>query len=111
LLQASAMLGALAAGALSRQLKALETYGECLGMSFQIADDVLDATSTPEELGKTPGKDLAQNKATYVAALGVEESRKEALKYAGKAVQTLKLFGDKAWFLRDLAFFAAERKK
>ena len=87
LILASVRLGALAAGASPEQLEALSTYGRCLGLAFQIIDDILDITSTPEVLGKSIGKDAAVQKATYPALVGMEAARAEAreLTEAGRA--------------------------
>lgn len=78
LILASIRLGAMAAGATDEQLAALSTYGRCLGLAFQIIDDILDITSTPEVLGKSIGKDAAVAKATYPALVGMEAARAEA---------------------------------
>ena len=75
LLAASVRGGAVAAGADPETVEDLTRYGTALGLAFQIADDVLDATSTAEVLGKTPGKDAADGKLTYVALEGVEAAR------------------------------------
>ncbi len=87
LILASVRLGAMAAGATPEQLEALSTYGRCLGLAFQIIDDILDITSTPEVLGKSIGKDAAVQKATYPALVGMEAARAEAreLTEAGRA--------------------------
>ena len=87
LITASVRLGAMAAGATEEQLAALTTYGRCLGLAFQIIDDILDITSTPEVLGKSIGKDAAVQKATYPALVGMEAARAEAreLTEAGRA--------------------------
>ena len=87
LITASVRLGAMAAGATEEQLAALTTYGRCLGLAFQIIDDILDITSTPEVLGKSIGKDAAVQKATYPALVGMDAARAEAreLTEAGRA--------------------------
>lgn len=72
LIEASVDIGGRAAGAAPRNLAALERYGRCVGLAFQIADDVLDVTATSDELGKTAGKDVVYQKSTYPALLGVE---------------------------------------
>lgn len=87
LIEASVELGARAACASEEQLAALGRYGRCIGLAFQIADDVLDVTATSDELGKTAGKDLAYQKSTYPALLGVDGAiaRAEALVREGCA--------------------------
>jgi geranylgeranyl diphosphate synthase type II len=88
LITAAVRLGAMAANATPEQLEALTTYGRCLGLAFQIIDDILDVTSTPEVLGKSIGKDAAVAKATYPALVGMEAARAEAreLTETGRAV-------------------------
>lgn len=88
LITAAVRLGAMAANATPEQLEALTTYGRCLGLAFQIIDDILDITSTPEVLGKSIGKDAAVAKATYPALVGMEAARAEAreLTETGRAV-------------------------
>ena len=78
LIEASVELGARAARAPAPVLAALGRYGRCIGLAFQIADDVLDVTATSDELGKTAGKDLAYQKSTYPALLGVDRARARA---------------------------------
>ncbi len=91
LILASIRLGAMAAGASDEQLTALSTYGRCLGLAFQIIDDILDITSTPEVLGKSIGKDAAVAKATYPALVGMDAARAEAraLTEEGRAALTV----------------------
>ena len=91
-------------------VETLERYGRLLGRAFQIADDVLDVTSTPEELGKTPGKDASQFKATYPAVAGLERARERSRELAREAAAQLEAFGAGAAPLRALAEFAVERK-
>ncbi len=87
LIEASVELGARAARASEAHLVALGRYGRCIGLAFQIADDVLDVTATSDELGKTAGKDLTYQKSTYPALLGVDGAiaRAEALVQEGCA--------------------------
>ncbi len=99
--------GGVDAGA---NVERLERYGRLLGRAFQIADDVLDVTSSAEELGKTPGKDAASGKATYPAAVGLDEARKRARELSEEAVAALGAFGPRADHLRAVARFVVERK-
>ena len=75
----------MAASAGPREIAALAAFGDDIGVAFQIADDVLDATSTSETLGKTAGRDQALNKSTYAQLLGVERARREAERLAARA--------------------------
>jgi len=104
LLAASIRLGAMSANATPARLAALTTFGQCLGLAFQVIDDILDVTQTTEKLGKTAGKDVAATKATYPAIFGLDRSRAEArhlthaahlaLKPLGKNGATLRAFAD-----------------
>ncbi|MGQ9724166.1 MAG: polyprenyl synthetase family protein [Tepidimonas sp.] len=89
LLLASVRMGALAAGADGATLAALDSYGRALGLAFQIIDDVLDATADSATLGKTPGKDAAAGKPTFVSLLGVEPARAYAQSLLAQALQAL----------------------
>jgi geranylgeranyl diphosphate synthase, type II len=111
LLTASCRMGAIAGGADSKQLEALDAFGCHLGLAFQIVDDILDQTSTPEELGKATRKDAAKGKVTYPMLLGLEESRREAEKQLSLALDAVKPLGARGDDLRSLARFVVERNK
>jgi len=110
LIRASIRAGAMLAGATPSQLVALGLAGGNLGLAFQIMDDILDVTATSEELGKTAGKDQAQQKATYPAVHGLEVSRIHAKALVGEAHAALQSFGPRAEALRALGTFIVERK-
>ena len=93
LIRAACTLGGVAAEAPTEVLAALTAYGEDIGLAFQIADDVLDATGTSEELGKTAGRDAELSKSTYVALLGVDAARAEATRLAAAATAHLERVG------------------
>ena len=109
LIAASGVIGAIAAGAEERQVEAIRQYGFDVGLAFQIVDDVLDATASSAQLGKTAGKDAAQLKATYTALLGVEEARIEARRQAACAVDRLQDLGLDSTLLAGLAWIVVER--
>ncbi len=109
LIQASCELGALAADAGEPQRRALATYGNELGLAFQIQDDVLDATADSATLGKTAGKDAAQQKLTWVAVHGLDAARSEAQRRLQSAIAALDAFGETADPLISLARFVVER--
>ncbi len=111
LLTASVVTGGMYAGASETQIAGLRSFGENIGLAFQIVDDVLDVTQTSEQLGKTAGKDTAHDKATYPALFGVEASLKKADELVAQADAALEQFGDRAATLRELAKFLVERKK
>ncbi len=78
LLQASVMMGAACGAATAQALQALQTYGAAMGLAFQVVDDILDVTADSATLGKTAGKDQAQDKPTYVSLMGLEPARRYA---------------------------------
>lgn len=109
LITVSVRAGGILGGATPEQMRALTRYGECLGLAFQIIDDVLDVTGTPEEIGKTPGKDAAARKATYPRLYGVEASRQKAEALIGEALEALRLL-PRSERLADLARLVLERR-
>ena len=110
LLATSIRLGAMTANATDKQLEALTVFGRALGLAFQVIDDILDVTASTEVLGKTAGKDLAVEKATYPAILGLDKSRKEAAKLTKEAMDALPPFGKKAQHLREIADYLLKRE-
>lgn len=109
LLTAACRLGGRLGGAAEATLAALGAYGRDLGRAFQIADDILDITSTPAALGKTVGKDAAAGKQTYPRCVGVEASQAAARSAAREAIAHLGAFGPEAADLRALADYAVDR--
>jgi geranylgeranyl pyrophosphate synthase len=109
LIRAACALGAMAAEALPPRTAALTAYGEDIGLAFQIADDVLDATATSETLGKTAGRDAALAKSTYVSILGVAAARDEAERLARRAVAQLDAAGVASGALGALAGYIVTR--
>lgn len=111
LLRVSVLLGALAGKSLSEdEVAALDQYSSAIGLAFQVVDDVLDATADSATLGKTAGKDAADNKPTYVSILGLQQSQALAEKLRIDAYRALEQFGDKARRLRELADLIVQRK-
>ena len=110
LLTTSIRLGAMSANATPAQLKALTVFGQSVGLAFQIIDDILDVTQPSEKLGKTAGKDLHAQKATYPAVFGLEKSRAEAHKLTTKARTSLKPFGKDGAVLLVLADYLLARE-
>lgn len=92
LIIASVRLGGMAAGCSPEQLEALTIYGRTLGLAFQIIDDILDVTSSPEVLGKSIGKDARVQKATYPALVGIDNARAEARELTAAARAALDVF-------------------
>ncbi len=109
LIRAAVRCGAILGHASDDDLAALTAAAERMGLAFQVTDDCLDATATAEALGKTPGKDLAQGKNTYVSLLGVEGARGYARRLIRDALAYLERFGPSADGLRILARLFIER--
>ncbi len=103
LLQASIRLGAMSANATLRQLNHLSDFGRALGIAFQVIDDILDVTQTSERLGKSAGKDVTAEKATFPAVVGLERSRLIARELTESARKALKPLGRRAEILDGLA--------
>ncbi|SFD65149.1 farnesyl-diphosphate synthase [Thiohalospira halophila DSM 15071] len=109
LIEASARLGGLAAGADDATLGTLERYAAAVGLAFQIQDDILDVVGDTATLGKTGGADAAREKPTYPALLGLEGARERARAMVDDALEALAELGDGAEPLRDLARYVIER--
>jgi geranylgeranyl diphosphate synthase, type II len=103
LLSSSIRLGAMSANAAPVQLRNLSNFGKALGLAFQVIDDILDVTQTSETLGKSAGKDVTAEKATYPSAVGLERSREIARRLTQEARGFLKPLGRKAEILHALA--------
>lgn len=110
LLRASIRMGAIYAAASAAELDALSRFGEHVGLAFQIVDDILDVEQPSEALGKTAGKDAAQQKITFPAVYGVERSRAMAEEERLAAHAALQPFADRANRLRQLADLVVRRK-
>ena len=110
LITASAVIGALAAGAETHRVAAVRAYGRDVGFAFQVVDDVLDATATSEELGKTAGKDARQQKATFATVYGTDEALARARACAERAVDHLAAVGIDSRLLAGLAQFVVSRR-
>ena len=109
MITSSVVVGAIIAGASEEQIDKLRAYGERIGLAFQIADDILDVTSTSEQLGKTPGKDQAANKATYPAIHGIDASTARARQLVDEAVRIAADLDLKTRVLEDMARFIIAR--
>lgn len=109
LLRASLKLGGMCGGAAKRQLSALDRFGFALGLAFQIQDDILDATRSARQLGKTAGKDAADGKMTFPALFGLDHSRRLAAEWTEEAIASLQSFGEKGVKLRALATLILQR--
>ncbi len=110
LIRAAVRAGAMDAGASDADLDRITIYGERVGLAFQIADDLLDVSSTAAKLGKTPGKDGQQKKLTYPAVHGIEASNRIALKLAEEAQAALAAYGERARRLNEIARYLITRE-
>ena len=110
LIRASVSTGAISAGAGIADVARLRGFGEMIGWAFQVIDDILDVEESSAALGKTAGKDIAQQKATYPAVFGVAQSHEIAAKLANNAIAQLDSFGERASRLRSLAEFLVYRR-
>lgn len=109
LITCSVQAGAIGAGGSEEEITALISYGDHIGLAFQIVDDLLNATSTTQELGKAAGSDASRGKATYPAFFGIEQTRQKAKDAVEKAIYALRYFDTKADPLRALAEYIYTR--
>ncbi len=110
LIRASVLLGAMCSDSVENtQLEALDTYAYCVGLAFQIQDDVLDVIADTETLGKPQGSDIEQNKPTYPALLGLDGAKQRALELHQRAISALDVFDESADTLRQLSAYIIER--
>jgi len=110
LIRVSVVTGGIFAGATPEQVARLDTFGRKAGLAFQIVDDVLDVTQDSEQLGKTAGKDLTSDKATWPAVFGLEQSLRDADRLVTEAFAALEPFGPNADGLKAVARYLVERK-
>jgi farnesyl diphosphate synthase len=111
LIQAAVLLGGLSGGPLSQENRThLERYARCLGLAFQVMDDVLDAETDTATLGKTAGKDAAQGKATYLTLMSSKDARTYAEELMQEALDSIALFGSRGQRLAEIAHFVVARR-
>lgn len=111
LIRAALALGGIAADAGEDQLRALDSYGDHIGLAFQVVDDILDVEGDSATLGKTGGKDAQADKPTYVKLLGLDGAKAEAQRLLTEALGALETFGEPADRLRQLARYVIERDR
>lgn len=110
LIKAACLMGCIVAGAEDEKLSAAAKYADCVGLAFQLVDDVLDVTSTSDELGKPVNSDVDNNKSTLVSLYGVEECMLRAQKLTDDAIEALSVFDGDTGFLASFARKLVERK-
>jgi geranylgeranyl diphosphate synthase, type II len=105
----SLQMGAIIAGATEQQWSHLNNFGRCIGLAFQITDDLLDVQSTETAMGKRVGKDAECGKLTFPGLLGIDQSRQYAEQLIAEACQAIALFGPRADGLATLARYVLQR--
>lgn len=111
LIISAAKIGCVIAQANDDQILSAENYARCIGLAYQIMDDILDVVSSSEYLGKNVGSDLAAKKSTYVSCIGEEKAKRTIIKLTENAVKSLEPFGRKKEFLKNLAYSLSKRKR
>ncbi|MBP7222403.1 MAG: polyprenyl synthetase family protein, partial [Sedimentibacter sp.] len=111
IIKSSVIAGAQLAGADEEEMRQLGSYAEKIGIGFQIEDDILDVTGTPEKLGKAVGSDAANKKITYLTFKSIEEARQDVEKFTQEAIESLSMFGGRAEYLVELAKFLTNRER
>lgn len=109
LIAAALTSGAYLADATDLQIQALKKYGYCIGLSFQIVDDILDLVGDEEKMGKPIGSDIENHKSTYPALLGVDGAIEKAQMLTQEALSAIQIFGDEGLFLKELALDMLKR--
>lgn len=110
MIKAAAMIGVISGGGTEKQLSAAEKYADAVGLAFQIRDDILDATSTPEELGKPIGSDAANGKNTFLTLLGIEKCEEIIINKTNEAKEAVRENFENSEFLCYLADSLVKRK-
>jgi geranylgeranyl diphosphate synthase type II len=110
LIRASVTAGAICSGAGDEDVARLRHFGETIGWAFQVTDDILDVEESSAALGKTAGKDIAQQKATYPSVFGLERSHQIANELSSQAIADLAPYGERAARLREIAEFLVHRR-
>lgn len=102
--------GAIIGGGSGIEIEKLEQFAKCIGLAFQIRDDILDIIGDQEKLGKDIGSDEENEKSTYVSIYGIEESKRKVKELSDIAIESLSIFGEKAEFLVQLARYLVNRE-
>jgi geranylgeranyl diphosphate synthase type II len=110
LIRGSVIAGAICGGGTAEDVERMRRFGDNIGWAFQVVDDILDVEESSAALGKTAGKDQAQQKATYPALFGLQKSQEFAKELAAKALGELTVYGERAARLRELAEFLVLRR-
>jgi geranylgeranyl diphosphate synthase type II len=111
LIEASVQSGALLEGGRPEQVACLRDYGRCIGLAFQVTDDILNVEGDPALMGKAAGTDATRSKATYPSLMGLPASKRHARSLVNSALQSLEHFDNRADPLRAIARYIAERRR
>lgn len=111
LIKAACEMGCIIGGADDAKIEAASKFAYCIGIAFQIVDDILDVTKTTEELGKPSGSDGKNEKSTYVSLLGIDKCKKEVERLTNEALESLKAFDGDTSFLENYALMLRDRQK
>ncbi len=111
LISAACQMGCILAGADEKMIQAADRYAKNIGLAFQIMDDILDVTSTSENLGKPIGSDAENKKSTYVSLLGLAAAQNLVYQLTEQALAELEIFGEKNQKLREFTIFLSKRTK
>ena len=111
LLTAPLLAAGCIAGADEEQMRALSRFGACVGLAFQIDDDLLDVEGDAQEMGKQTGMDAQRGKMTWPALYGVDRSRARSKELWKEAEEALSVFSERTWFMREFALKLRDRKK
>lgn len=109
LILVSVRTGGRLGGARDAEMEAITKYGKAIGLAFQITDDILDVEGSRASMGRAPGVDMARDKITYPALLGLEESKRRCNELVGQAVAALELFGNRGEPFREIALYIGKR--
>lgn len=110
LIKASVLSAAVLCKADQKAMKALEKFADCIGLAFQVKDDILDVEGNSEVMGKNTGSDAAKGKSTFVSIFGPDKSKEMLKELTDQAAGCISGFGEKAWFLKSLTEYLAIRK-
>lgn len=112
LIRASIVLPALCAGEITdHEIQSLDHFGKCIGLAFQIIDDILDEEGDTETLGKNQGMDRARNKPTYPSVVGMSAAKERAANLQNDAIESIAAFDNRASLLRDIACYIVQRNR
>ena len=111
LIEAACMIGCIVAGADDEKISCAERYAHAIGLAFQIVDDILDVTSTAEELGKPIGSDAENEKNTFMSLLGIDRCREAVDELTDEAIEALSVFDGDTEDLKEFALMLAKRRK